>query len=576
MARRAAIAMAGMALVGAGVYAARRALIGRALGLRRARHPIRTHTDIPIPMPDGVTLYADRFSPLGDGPFPTILIRTPYGRASEVGPLAAVFTLCAELFAERGYHVLVQSVRGRYQSGGTFDPFINEPADGRATLDWVAGQPWFNGSLGMWGPSYLGYTQWAVAADPPPHLRAIVPIVTSMRFSRLFYPEGAFALESSLRWAYLVAATAGRDGHLDLGQLWRMAPPRREPIVRAGLNHLPLAESDAVAVGAPVPFFQRWVSDPDTESAYWRAIDQHRSVAKMRVPAHLVAGWYDIFLNGQLVDYLAMLAAGHQPYLTVLPRHHLDGMLIWEGLRAGLDWFDAYLRDEPDRLRRRPVRLALMGSNEWHEMDFWPPPATLARYYLGHGGALGAARPTASGRASMYTYDPADPTPGVGGPVLSAMGGRRSQTAVEARDDVLTFTTPPLTSGLDVIGPVRAELYVRSSLEHTDFIARLCVVDRSGRSTNVCDGLCRVRPGAGEIQADGSLRIEVDMWATAQRFAPGQRIRLQVCSAAHPRWSRNLGDDTPLASGQAGAVAHQTIYHDAEHPSALVLPIREC
>jgi putative CocE/NonD family hydrolase len=293
----------------------------------------------------------------------------------------------------------------------------------------------------------------------------------------------------------------------------------------------------------------------------------------MRVPTHLVAGWYDIFLNGQLADYITLLAAGRQPYLTVLPRYHLDTMVIWEGLREGLDWFDAYLHDQPEHLRRRPVRIALMGSSEWHEMDYWPPPATTTRYYLGDNGSLTPGGTIGTGGASIYVYDPTDPTPGVGAPELSTTAGRRDQTAVEARGDVLIFTTPPLSATVDVIGPVRAELYVRSSLPHTDFVARLCVVDQRGRSSNVCDGLFRVAPGKGVPQPDGSLRIEIDMWATAQRFHPGQRIRLQVCSAAHPRWSRNLGDDAPLGHGRAGAVARQTIHHDADHPSALVLPI---
>jgi putative CocE/NonD family hydrolase len=400
-------------------------------------------------------------------------------------------------------------------------------------------------------------------------------MITSMRFSRLFYPEGAFALESILRWTYLIRATSGHNGHLDLSALWEMSPVRREPVVRAGLNHLPLAEADRVAVGESVPFFQRWVQEHDVDGEYWRSIDLHRSIGRMRVPTHLIASWYDIFLNGQLADYIALLAAGQKPYLTVLPRHHLDTMVIWEGLREGLDWFDAYLRNEPERLRRRPVRLALMGSNERHEMDYWPPPATTTRYYLGGGGTLMPGTASPNSGASVYVYDPANPTPGLGGPVLSAAAGRHDYAAVEARSDVLTFTTPPLESRLDVIGPVRAELYVRSSLAHTDFVARLCVVDHAGRSSNICDGLFRVAPGKGVPQPDGSLRIEIDMWATAQRFHPGQRIRLQVCSAAHPRLSRNLGDDAPLGHGRSSAVARQTIHYDAEHPSALVLPVRE-
>jgi len=565
--------MAGITLSGLGLVVARRELIGRALGLRPARYRVRTQVGIPVPMPDGVTLRADLFSPVGAGPFPTILVRTPYGRSSELGPLGLVNDLSAQLFAERGYHVLLQGVRGRYQSGGDFDPFINEAADGRPTMEWVAAQPWFNGSLGMWGPSYLGYCQLAVAADPPPYLRAIMPLITSMRFSQLFYPEGAFALESTLRWTRLIRASAGRDGRIDLAAIWELSPMRSEPALRAGLNHLPLVEADRVAVGEQVPFFQRWLSDPDPDSSYWRAIDLQRSVGRMRVPVHLVAGWYDIFLNGQMSDYLALLAAGHQPYLTVLPRHHMDGMVLLEGVRYGLDWFDAYLRDEPERLRHRPVRLALMGSDEWHEMDFWPPMATTTRFYLGRGGTLGTDTPAPAGGASVYTYDPANPTPSRGGPVLSTRAGSRDQAVVEARNDVLTFTTPPLTTQVDVIGPVRSEIYLHPSLAYTDIVARLCVVDGNGRSRNVCDGLFRLRPGKGAPQPDGSMRVEVDMWSTAQRFQPGQRIRLQLCSAAHPRLSRNLGDDAPLGHGRSGPLAQQTIYHDDQHPSALVLPV---
>jgi putative CocE/NonD family hydrolase len=570
MARRATIALAGLGLASIGLYAARRELIGRALGLRPASHAVALQADLAVPMADGVELLADRFYPQGGGPFPTIIIRTPYGRASELGAFGALYTIGAQLFAERGYNVLMQSVRGRFRSGGRFDPFVHEAADGMATLEWTAGQPWFDGSAGMWGPSYLGYCQWAVAAQAPPYLKAIVPMVTSARFSRLFFPEGAFAFESILRWTHLIHATS--SSRLDLRALWRLSPLRREPAVAAAFAHLPVSEADAVAVGAPVSFFRRWMQEANLDGDYWQGIDRHRSLAKVDVPVHLVAGWYDIFLNGQLADYMALLAAGKRPYLTVLPRHHLETMLIWEGLREGLDWFDAHMRGDESRLRRRPVRLALMGSNEHHEMDFWPPPAPLIRYYLAGGGGLGAEIAPATG-GSTYTYNPADPTPGIGGPVLSAGAGRRDQGRVEARADVLSFTTPPLAAAVDVIGPVRAELYVRSSLAHTDFVARLCRVGRDGHSSNVCDGLFRLEPGKGVVQADGSLRIEVDMWATAQRFAAGERIRLVVCSAAHPRWSRNLGHGAPFGHSQAGPPAEQTIYHDAEHPSALVLPV---
>lgn len=578
MIRRAAVLAAGLGLAGLGIYSARRDLIGRVLDLRPAEHQVTIQRNIPVSMPDGATLYADRFTPHGSGPFPTILIRTPYGRSSELGPVGFLNTLGAELFAERGYNVIVQSVRGRFMSQGRFEPFVQEAADGRATLDWIAQQPWFDGSLGMWGPSYVGYCQWAVAYNAPPFLKAIVPLITSSRFSRLFYPEGAFALESSLRWTYLINTTTGHRGRLDLKSLWQNLAVNREPRLRPALAHLPIAEADARALGVAAPFYQRWMRDTDVEDSYWQSVDHHRNLGKVNVPVHLIAGWYDIFLNGQLTDYAALLAAGRMPYLTILPRHHLDPLTIWEGVRESLDWFDVHLKGRLDRLRKRPVRLALMGSHEYHEMDYWPPPAAITRYYLHGQGVLSPREPADMSvalqmRRSAYRYDPHDPTPGVGGPVLSVDGGPRDQRPVEARPDVICFTSRPLDSAVDVIGPMRLVLYVRSSLEYTDFVGRLCDVFPDGRSINICDGMLRLSPDKGELQPDGSRRIEIDMWATAQRFLPRHRIRLQVCSAAHPRWSRNLGDGGPIGAGHRGMPADQLVFHDAAHPSALLLPI---
>jgi hypothetical protein len=214
-----------------------------------------------------------------------------------------------------------------------------------------------------------------------------------------------------------------------------------------------------------------------------------------------------------------------------------------------------------------------MGSREWHEMDFWPPPAAVSRMFLHGESVLSRRTPAASSRPSHYRFDPRDPTPSIGGPVLSSDGGQRDQRPIEGRADLLCFTTAPLEAQLDVIGPVRLELFVRSSQPYADFIGRLCIVEPDGRSRNVCEGLCRVAPGVGEPQADGSLRIEVDLGATAQRFRAGQRIRLHVCSAAFPRWSLNPGDGRSLAESGRGLSAEQTLFHDAEHPSALVLPL---
>ncbi len=564
--------LAGAGIAATTAFAARRALLARALGLRPAEHRVRVRRDLPITMPDGVVLYADHYAPATGGPYPTILIRTPYGRPGELGPPGVFEHTGCQLFAERGYNVIVQSVRGRYRSEGVFEPFCNETADGRATVAWIGEQPWFDGNLGLWGPSYVGYVQWGPAIDGPPYLKAIVPVVTSARFSSLFYPGGAFALESTLRWIFLIHAT--RHQRLRPDSLWRLFVLRERILARA-LRHQPFAEADALATGASVPYFQRWLRDPDPRGEYWSQVDCHRQLHRIDAAVHLVAGWYDIFLPGQLADYTALVAAGKRPYLTVLPRAHNDLALVFEGMREGLWWFDAHLKGQRDLLARRPVRIALMGSNEWHEMDFWPPPANLARYFLWPDHHLAAEPPPLGASPSRFCYDPTNPTPAIGGAVLSSQSGPRDQRSLEARPDVLTFTSPPLARDLDVIGPVRLVVYSCANRDHFDLVGRLCDVYPDGRSINICDGIIRARPDSDAIQPNGSRRIEIDLTATAQRFRAGHRIRVQLAGGGSPRWGPHPGVDCPYGQCQGGSVIEHWIYHDADHPSALILPIVE-
>jgi len=234
----------------------------------------------------------------------------------------------------------------------------------------------------------------------------------------------------------------------------------------------------------------------------------------------------------------------------------------------------AHLKGDPGSLREAPVRLFVMGAQQWRDFPDWPPPAQSERWYLQPGGVLAPATPPTS-EPDRYRYDPTDPTPAVGGNSLGARKhmGPKDNRKLEARADVLIYTSAVLEHDVEVIGPVTAELYVRSSLQHTDFFARLCVVEPSGKSINVCDGIVRLTPGYAVPQADGSLRIQIDLWPTAYHFRRGQRMRVQISSGAHPRFARNLGSGEPLATATTLQVADQTIYHDPEHPSAILLPI---
>lgn len=553
------------------VYLFRRSLIALLLKLPSRSHHVKVTKNIPVEMPDGIRLFCDHYAPECDDNLPTILIRTPYGRST-----ISVFVRC---FAERGYHVIVQDVRGRFDSEGEYDPFINEAADGKATLAWLSERKWFNGALGTWGLSYLGYVQWAIAADapPPPFLKAMMPIMVGPQVFTSTYPDGAFGLclrVSSTYGVYFKAQFLEQPMGKKILLLASMFLGREARKLKEAFDHLPIEEADVVVTGKRDPFYRNILVHTHTEDAFWKSRDHTASVSRVNAAVHLMGGWYDLYLREVLDTYSLLKTAGKNPYLTIGPWHHAQLRPNLEGVKSGLNWFDAHLKSDCSRLREKPVRIYVMGLNEWREVEKWPPPVFETPFFLYPEARLMPEAPVSDSSLDRYRYDPADPTPAVGGAFLDRKGaGPKDNRLLEARHDVLCYTTPPLVNDVEVIGPVRLVLFVKSNLAHADFFARLCHVDTKGRSVNVCDGLFRIEPGKGELQPDGSLRIEVDMWATAYRFQRGHRFRLQVSSGAHPRWSRNLGTGAPLGTGTHMDVAEQAIYHDAKHPSVLILPI---
>jgi hypothetical protein len=362
---------------------------------------------------------------------------------------------------------------------------------------------------------------------------------------------------------------------LPAGWLWLATPWGQGRYLLDAFDHLPLGDLDRVITGRPIDFFPDWLAHSSRNDLYWEALDFRRDMARVNQPLHLIAGWYDLFVRYQLEDYQLLKAAGYQPYLTVGPNRHLSAGNYITATREGLAWFDAYLKNDPSRLRRHPVRIYVMGRNRdaWREMDDWPPPAQDALYFLQSRRRLAIDRPAEASPPDRYLYDPGNPTPVNGGPLLSFNAGPRDQRALESRSDVLTYTTDPLSEEIEVIGSPRGEVYVRSSLEHADFVARLCDVHSDGRSINLCDGFIRLEPGQGEAQPDGSLKIAIELGPTASCLRRGHRLRLQVCSGGHPRWNRNLGLGEPLVTATQWRGSEQLIYHDAAHPSVLILPV---
>jgi uncharacterized protein len=548
----------------------RRKLLTRALRLPPAKYKVAVDAGLRIPMRDGVYLVGDHYCPLSPESFPTILIRSPYGRNAASGGFGLLLAFFGKRFAERGYHVLIQDTRGRFDSEGVFDPYFPERSDGQATVEWMERQPWFNGVVGMWGPSYLGIVQWALAVHVQP-VKALVPIITSSQLYSVLFPDGALDLGLAIRWMAILDVLE-RSRHkrfpMALSMFWKV-----ERAIAPIFAHLPLAEADERLLGRSVSFYRNWLEHSRADDDYWLALPKAISIERVTAPAHFIGGWYDFFLRPLLMDYAALKASGRSPYLTIGPWHHFSGAPMIVGFRESLAWFDAHLKGDRSRLRARPVRIFVMGAHRWREYDSWPPPSTPAHYYLRSGRHLSRESATGVQAADHYTYDPAHPTPAVGGTQFGPRGGPRDNRQLEARSDVLIYTTPPLDENLEVIGPVRLELYVKSSAEYTDFFGRLCDVRPGGRSLNVCDGLFRVEPGKGEQQPDGSLRIEIDLWATAYCFRRGHSLRLQVSSGAHPRWMRNPGTGEPIGTYTTMRTAEQTIYHDERHPSAVILPV---
>jgi hypothetical protein len=513
--------------------------------------------DLPVTMEDGVVLLADRYAPPAAGPAPTVLVRSPYGRSGAVG------FLFGRLIAERGLQVVVQSIRGTFRSGGRFDPF-NEREDGLATLRWLHGQPWHAGPVGSIGPSYMGLVQWAIAD----RLDALAPSVTASQFRGMALGAGTIPLDAALSWMLFLQVQERRLAPLLLAHGLRRTLPRLYE------EHVPLAELDERAFGAPVPYFREWMDEMSPDSPYWAARDFSSAVGDVEAPVQLTGGWYDIFLPWMVEDFRALRAAGHRPQLIIGPWTHTSPPMTGVSLREGIAWLRAHLLGDARMVRDAPVRVYVTGERRWRELSDWPPPQARARtWYLQPGGALSESPPAADVEPSRYRYDPAHPTPALGGAMLLERQPVCDNRPLEARADVLTYTTAPLAADVEALGPVAADVRLRSSRADTDVFVRVCDVQPDGPSLNVCDALIRLTPGAPPRDGDGVAAVRFELWPTAHRFAAGHRIRVQVSSGAHPRYARNPGTGEDPVRAKRLVAADQEIFHDRARPSSVTLSV---
>ena len=528
-------------------------LATRFTGLPAPRCDYTITRDLRVPMRDGVELLADMYAPTGRSAG-TILVRSPYGWP------APTATLSGGVFAARGYRVLLARCRGTFGSGGVFEPMVNEVDDGADTVAWMREQSWFEGRFATFGGSYLGFTQWALLVDPPPELATAIISIGPHDFRDAAYQQGAFNLNDFLGWSY---QTSRQEDAGFVGGLLRQAAGARA--VRRAVQELPLVDAGERLLQGRAPWYRDWVSRRDPADPQWSPMMLGDALERVDVPVLLQTGWQDLFLPQTLEQYASLARRGVDVALTVGPWNHIQ--IITKGGRIvvpeSLDWFDEHLGGSGIRTRAAPVKVFVTGAAQWRDLPAWPPSTEDRVLHLGPGAALGD-QPATEGATAEFTYDPADPTPTIGGRVLDPTGGYKDDTELAGRRDVLTFTGDRLTAPLEILGTPVVELAHTSDNPHVDVFVRLSEVDGEGASRNVSEAFLRLRAEA----AGGPMRLELD--AVAHRFAAGHRIRLVVAGGSHPRWERNLGTGDDPATSARTAPSHRTIDLAA---SRLVLPV---
>lgn len=563
--------------------------------------------NIKVPMRDGVKLATDVYRPADDARHPVVLLRLPYNKEQP-----ALLFLAGDILriAHAGYAVVVQDCRGTWQSEGSFSPFFQEAADGVDTIAWAAAQPWSSGAVGTMGASYYGATQWLAAGEAPPALKAMAPFITTDQYyDKWTYQGGAFQLGFILQWAtatFGVAeavrrVVAGSADGASIGDAITNADRVAERYWHTPLTELP-------GLGDRAPYVADWLAHPDYDD-YWKAIAPRERYDAVTAPALNFGGWFDLFLGGTLANYCALKSRVRQKLVIGPWVHGYNGGVYAErnfGLMAHdavvdvtaeqIRWFDHYLKGEANGVPTdKPVKIFVMGADHWREEDDWPLPDTdWQRWYLHSGGCAGSsADDGALSRVvpgaeppDRYVYDPRDPVPTVGGATflpglfVAANAGPRDQRAVEARPDVLVYTSDELTRDLEVTGPIVLVLYATSDALDTDFTGKLVDVHPDGRAMLLTDGILRARYRDGHatpkpLVPGDVVRLEIDLVATSNVFRAGHRIRLEVSSSNFPRFDRNTNTGGMIArEGEADfRRAHNAVWHDAAHASHLILPV---
>ncbi|GHO98207.1 X-Pro dipeptidyl-peptidase [Reticulibacter mediterranei] len=571
---------------------------------------IRIEKNVMVPMRDGIKLATDVYRPAEEGRVPVLLMRLPYSKESQIwsGWFGDV-----QPYVQAGYAVVIQDVRGRFASEGTFVPYEHEAADSVDTIAWTAAQSWSTGRVGMVGGSYLGAIQWLAAAEQPPALRAIAPAIIGGDPYDQFYQGGALQFGKALNWILSALTFSELPARIRRGEATMQdleAVVQAITDIDALYQHLPL--NDLPLLQKLAPFHFKDLEHPDYDE-YWQQKFYKDAYERITIPALNIGGWFDLYLNKTIANYQRMKRRGgssnaRQQQLIIGPWSHMNtsgnfperdfgplASVAASGLtQAQIRWFDRWLK-ESDSSQEKPVKLFVMGINQWREEEDWPLPDTQYRPYYLH--SAGRAN-TANGNGTLsleqpgeepedvYLYDPRYPVPTVGGATLMPGGqanvGPRDQRSVERRDDVLCYTTAPLERLVEVTGPIQLHLSISSSARDTDFTAKLIDVYPDGRSELTSDGILRVRYRESLarpvlMQPGEVYQLCLDLQATSNVFLVGHRIRLEISSSNFPRFDRNTNTGGTIATeGEQNLVqAVNRVYHDSTRPSHLLLPIIE-
>jgi putative CocE/NonD family hydrolase len=507
-----------------------------------------------IPMPDGIELAADLYQPdlpVDTKPRGLIYVLCPYGRK---GVMALLNAKC---FAARGYMVLFVSCRGTAGSGGTFVAAMAEQADSQAVVRWMREQTWYPGRFATFGPSYLGYVQWALLRDPPEDLIASVILCSVYDHSLLTWTNGTYNMDR-ISWSYIVARQDEPGG----GALSTMVDPRK---LKAAIDATPSYAATKRFLEGRAPYVLDFMATPNVDDPFWVRCKHGAALELVSVPLLLRSGWYDTLTVQTLTAYTRARDRGLKVYLTVGPWTHVEACGS-DAMPEVFDFLDEHVAGRKNDHRPLPVKIFVTGAEEWRSIASWPPGTEERVFYLHGDKTVGTQPPAADSPPASFTYDPNDPTPTVGGPRL-ARGGRVDDSIYTSRSDVLVYTSTPLEEDIEMMGKPVVQLAHSTDIPHADLWIRLSEVDANGVSHNLTENRMALdgaeRPSEGEV----SLAL-VDR---AHVFKRGTRIRVTIAGGSFPLFARNPGTGV----NRTRATELKAVTHTVRHGNGatkLILP----